>query len=125
MNADIRRQAMNNSGGLYDFDGPTSLGSLPYGELQVRTDSLIMTSPVRASNAHPFEIGAAPRTQLLPDDWLERGNQELSKRNLAELRKQGAGTRFGTGSEKLTAPPINVKVASVPTNMAGSGGREE
>lgn len=127
MNADTKRQIMNNSGAqLFDLAGPTSLGQLPQGEIKPRIDSIIITSPIMPGDAHPFAIGSAPKTPLLPDRWMRRGNEELKKQNLIAKRDQGSTGRFGTREDgELTAPEIKVKVANVPKNFAGSGGQVE
>jgi hypothetical protein len=80
MNADVRRQARENSGQLFDVTGPTSLGSLPRGKIVERIDTITVTSVGDVNNVG-FAIGAITRTEAIPDSVLIRGGEEFVKRS--------------------------------------------
>lgn len=92
MNADVKRQAFDNSGRLFDKNGPTSLGSLPRGEIVPRLDSLMITATQQASS---FSIGANTRTNPIPDAILIRGAEEIRKRNNAGIKEAIRDNRDG------------------------------
>jgi len=116
MNADPKRQALDNSGNLFDKFGPTSLGAIPVGPLIRRVGpTFYINSPVIPSGGPAFSIGAITRVNPIPDDILERGNEEYQKAQSENNRKR---KEMESGENAMSAMK-SVKLSQVSDFKAG------
>ncbi len=74
MDHDVLRQRKESAGPLFHDN---SVGSLPHGDIVLRKDTLVVTSPVQVGS---FEIGAKARTAEIGSSVMLKGLAEYKKR---------------------------------------------